>query len=290
MSPSEGPKKAISNTDITTSQSFLAKSAQGATFLILLQILSRALTFIVNQILLRFLSPELLGISTQLELYSISVLYFARESLRVALQRQQIGDDGDEGKRSDENEDLGGQQRQREIEERGNGNGGADNGKIYMAESYGFGRSNRRRAQEAVNLSYIAVALGPPLAYLLATLYLQKVEARVLATSYMHQSLRLYALAAILELAVEPCFVIAQQQMLYGVRASAEMSATLTRCILNCTLAAWASGAGKDLGALPFAVGQLSYALVLNVSYYGKIWSKAHTGSFSLFPRPLGSS
>jgi len=52
------------------------------------QILSRAVTFLANQLLLRYLSPALLGAATQLELYSISVLYFARESLRVALQRQ----------------------------------------------------------------------------------------------------------------------------------------------------------------------------------------------------------
>jgi hypothetical protein len=70
------------------SNSILSASAKGATFLILLQVGSRALTFAVNQILLRFLSPELLGISAQFELFSISVLYFARESLRVALQRQ----------------------------------------------------------------------------------------------------------------------------------------------------------------------------------------------------------
>jgi len=89
----------------------LAASAKGASFLILVQISSRALTFTINQILLRFLSPELLGASVQLELYSISVLYFARESLRVALQRQ-------------------------------TGN-----------------------SQALVNLSYISVALGLPIAY-----------------------------------------------------------------------------------------------------------------------------
>ncbi|KAJ4303628.1 Oligosaccharide translocation protein rft1 [Kalmusia sp. IMI 367209] len=73
------------------SQSVVSASAQGATFLILLQVGSRALTFAVNQVLLRFLSPELLGVSAQLELFSISVLYFARESLRVAVQRQTHG-------------------------------------------------------------------------------------------------------------------------------------------------------------------------------------------------------
>jgi len=69
----------------------VSASARGASFLILLQISSRALTFGLNQILLRYLSPALLGTAVQLELYCISVLYFSRESLRVALQRRADG-------------------------------------------------------------------------------------------------------------------------------------------------------------------------------------------------------
>ncbi|GAB7340961.1 hypothetical protein MBLNU457_7302t2 [Dothideomycetes sp. NU457] len=69
----------------------VSASARGASFLILLQISSRALTFGLNQILLRYLSPTLLGTAVQLELYCISVLYFSRESLRVALQRRAEG-------------------------------------------------------------------------------------------------------------------------------------------------------------------------------------------------------
>lgn len=68
--------------------SAVSSSARGAGFLILLQISSRALTFALNQILLRFLSPTLLGAAVQLELYVISAHHFARESLRVACQRQ----------------------------------------------------------------------------------------------------------------------------------------------------------------------------------------------------------
>src|SRR5437763_16762901 len=63
-------------------------AARGTLYLILIQVASRALTFIGNQVLLRFLSPKLLGIAVQLELFSVFVLYFSRESLRVALQRQ----------------------------------------------------------------------------------------------------------------------------------------------------------------------------------------------------------
>ena len=239
----------------------LARSAQGATFLILLQIGSRALTFIVNQILLRYLSPELLGISTQLELYSISVLYFARESIRVALQRQSNDSEKRDG---DTTEDT--------------------DGKIVV-ESYAPGR----RAQEAVNLSYIAIALGPLLAYFFAILYIRKAETKVLATTYIQESLSLYGVAALLELLIEPCFVVAQQQMLYGVRASAEASATFVRCFLTCGVAVWASRSSREVGVLPFAVGQLSYAILLNVGYYARIWRRASSGGFSLFPRSFES-
>lgn len=71
--------------------SAVSASAKGASFLILLQIGSRALTFALNQILVRFLSPATLGVAVQLELYCISTLYFSRESLRVALQRRADG-------------------------------------------------------------------------------------------------------------------------------------------------------------------------------------------------------
>lgn len=80
-----------SSTNVNTlkmSSSAVSSSARGAGFLILLQISSRALTFALNQVLLRFLSPTLLGAAVQLELYIISAHHFARESLRVACQRQ----------------------------------------------------------------------------------------------------------------------------------------------------------------------------------------------------------
>lgn len=244
------------------SSSVLSKSAQGATFLILLQVGSRALTFIVNQVLLRYLSPEILGISTQLELYAISVLTFARESLRVALQRQ----------RSDS-----------EQEEETNDAAGGEKIPSWVATSYEPGR----RAQEAVNLSYLAIGLGLPLAYILGRLYIRNADVAVLRTPYIYNSLNICAFAAFLELLSEPCFAIAQQQMLYGTRALAETFATFTRCIITCSTAIWASRTSHNLGVLPFAVGQLSYAIVLNVVYLLKVTPISHRNSFSLILRTL---
>ncbi len=225
----------------------LVKSAQGATFLILLQIGSRALTFIVNQVLLRYLSPEVLGVSTQLELFATSVLFFARESLRVALQRQHHHDDQSDA-----------------AKEKGKG---GDRESNVRAWNHGLAI----RAQEVVNLSYLAIALGLPLTYVLARLYLRNASNAVLSTEYIYMSMNVYAIATILELLAEPSFAIAQQQMLYGTRASAETFATSGRCLITCGTAIWASKKNPPLGALPFALGQLGYAIILNIVYLVKI-------------------
>ncbi|KAF1840265.1 Rft-1-domain-containing protein [Cucurbitaria berberidis CBS 394.84] len=209
------------------SNSILSASAKGATFLILLQVASRALTFAVNQVLLRFLSPELLGVSAQLELFSISVLYFARESLRVALQRQAHG------------------------------------------------------TQAVVNLSYLAVFFGTPLAYLLALLWLRSGTPDV---PYFVESLVIYCLATFIELLSEPAFSAVQQKLLYKIRASAESTATLLRCFGTCGSAILASRYSVDIGVLPFAIGQLTYALALFVVYFYQTWPVAKADGFSLFP------
>lgn len=212
------------------SGSILSASAKGATFLILLQVGSRALTFAVNQILLRFLSPELLGVSAQLELYSISVLYFARESLRVALQRQAHG------------------------------------------------------VQTVVNLSYLAIVLGVPLIYALAILWLQT---EIPPVPYFVDALSLYCFATFIELLTEPAFVAVQHGMLYKVRASAETAATILRCLGTCGSAIWASRTGMDIGVLPFAIGQLAYALALLVVYAIRMWPVSVKEQFSLWPRRM---
>lgn len=59
-------------------------------YLIVIQVVSRGLTFVGNQALLRYVQPRHLGLAVQLEALSISILYTSRESLRVALQRTPV--------------------------------------------------------------------------------------------------------------------------------------------------------------------------------------------------------
>ncbi|KAL9634125.1 MAG: hypothetical protein Q9164_004288, partial [Protoblastenia rupestris] len=239
--------------------SILAKSTQGAAFLILLQVASRGLTFTVNQILLRYLSPQILGVATQLELFSVSTLYFSRESIRVALQRQQ-SNGGDELE-------------QRQVQ--------SSKAKAPTTHEPCQG------IQAVINLSHVAVELGIPLTLIFQWLYLRSADPAVLSTPCLHQSLNLYAFATILELLHEPLFATAQQQMLYGTRASAEMQAAFTRCIITCSTAIWASRSGLDLGVLPFAGGQLSYPIILIVSYIYRLYHIYQQKAISLLPRTL---
>ncbi|KAA8571742.1 hypothetical protein MFRU_016g01890 [Monilinia fructicola] len=244
-------------------KSLLSTSAGGASLLIALQAGSRALTFIVNQILLRYLSPELLAVSTQLEVYSITVLFFSRESLRVAIQRQtDISDDYSKAKQ-DEN---------RPTQAR-----------------YLDSRTTAGKSQAIVNLSYISIALGLGSTLLFGWIYVNTGQIGVVKTPYFRQSLKLYGLAAIVELLAEPCFVVVQQKSAFTIRAAAESIATVSRCIVTCAMAVWAARHQAELGILPFAIGQGVYAISILFVYLLGVWNIASQGGFSLMIKPISS-
>jgi hypothetical protein len=211
----------------------VSSSARGAGFLILLQISSRALTFALNQVLLRFLSPALLGASVQLELYIISAHHFARESLRVACQRQPEGG-----------------------------------------------------IQAAINLSYLALAGGCPIALFLAQWYLSTSYPDV---PYFVEALRICELAAIVELFSEPAFVAVQQNLLYKTRAAAEASAVVLKTFTTAAVVFWSQHKGVKLGVLPFAAGELAYCSGLTIVYLWQTTPVARAQNFSLLPRIVKS-
>lgn len=213
--------------------SALATSAKGASLLILLQVATRALTFIVNQVLLRYVSPELLGLESQLALYTITVLYFSRESIRVAVQR-----------RPD-------------------------------------------RTDAVVNMAYVSILIGIPLSFILAKLYLRS---DVPETPYFKVSLLIYAISCIVQLFTEPAFVAAQQKLLFGIRASAEGIATVLKCFVTCGVAVYGSKTGRNLGVLPFAIGESTYGVIRFISYTIRMWFVTVEDKSSLLPQRIAST
>ncbi|KAL5348799.1 Oligosaccharide translocation protein rft1 [Pseudogymnoascus australis] len=243
-------------------QSLLEKSAHGATFLIALQIGSRALTFAANQIILRFISPDLLGISTQFEVYLISVLFFARESLRVAIQRQsELSEGPEEAIKSTQDGEKSERKRKLAIE----------------------------KTQALVNLAYISICLGVFFASGLAWAYMRSLRSnpKVLGTLYFKETLQLYAIAAGFELLAEPCFVVVQQKSEYKTRAFAESIGALLRCVVTCASIIFASKTGLDLGVFPFALGQWTYGLSILLCYLWRVSAISAADKFSLLARPI---
>ncbi|KND94939.1 Oligosaccharide translocation protein RFT1 [Tolypocladium ophioglossoides CBS 100239] len=236
---------------------------KGASLLILLQLLSRLVTFVANQLLLRFLTAPLLGLSTQLEVYYLSVLFFARESLRVAVQRQGSAGGAAAAARDDADADAY-----------------ADDGRARA----------RREGQAVVNLGYLAVLLGAVVSVALGGVYLACASRAALETPYLVQGLYLYGVAAMVELLSEPCFVLMQTRLRFGTRAAAESAATFVRCIVVFGSAVWASTRGVDVGVLPFALGQLASGVALLVVYLVSGRGLAAALGFSLLPRAVAAS
>ena len=107
---------------------------------------------------------------------------------------------------------------------------------------------------------------------------------------YFVVALKLYCLATFIELLTEPAFSAVQQKLLYKIRASAESTATLLRCLGTCGSAFWASRDGTDIGVLPFAIGQLAYALGLLMVYVFNVRPIAKMDRFSLLPKRIPST
>ncbi|CAM1501181.1 Fc.00g103430.m01.CDS01 [Cosmosporella sp. VM-42] len=254
-SKADGPKQTSSSQHASPKPSS-PSMLKGASLLIILQLVSRLVTFIANQLLLRYLTAPLLGLSTQLEVYYLSVLFFARESLRVAIQRQ-----GSVGEAVASNKDQD-----------------ADPQAVARKES-----------QAVVNLGYLSIGLGSVVSLGLGWMYLAYANESTLRTPYLVRSLELYGLAAMIELMSEPCFVLMQMRLQFGTRAAAESLATFLRCIVVFGSAVWASKQQTDLGVLPFALGQLSYGTSLLLVYLFSGYRLASSIGFSMFPKAVST-
>lgn len=62
-------------------------STRGASLLMLTQMVSKLLTFVLNQLLVRMISPTLFGVSAYLDFLYSTILFFSREAVRLSIQR-----------------------------------------------------------------------------------------------------------------------------------------------------------------------------------------------------------
>ncbi|KAF3158110.1 Oligosaccharide translocation protein rft1 [Orbilia oligospora] len=273
----------LSTTPVGSRKSLLNASAAGAAFLVLVQVLSRLLTFVMNQLLIRHLSPAILGQAAQLELYLMTILFFSRESLRMALQRQAEASEGT-------------------IDGAKDGDGmKSDHYKDKIIEG-----TTRGQAQTVVNSSYLAVPIG---FMVIAALYLLQIGYTYVwpsafgqtSSGYFRLSMGIYAIASLLELLSEPGFAVAQQRLLYGLRAGCESMAVISNCAVTLAVTLLASKYVKstvveadesvegDLETLPFAIGQVVFSLCLVVGYPLRLGKIAKLDGWNLLPKKIHS-
>jgi oligosaccharide translocation protein RFT1 len=240
--------------------------AYGTSFLILIQVVSRFLTFASNQLVLRHLSPEILGVATHLELYYITVLYFSRECVRTAIQREPL---------SSAPTDPANQKKTKDAK--------TGKGRPEHAQN------DSLSSQTVINMSYIAIALGFPLSGFLAFCYQSWATEEILSTPFFQESLRIVGLSCIVELGTEPFFAVVQQRMLYKERAIVETIAAFARSIATCATSIWLARGGWHAGVLPFALGYLAYAGALICGYSWQMLAKSKTSHYSFWLMPIKS-
>lgn len=246
--------------------SILSSSVQGASYLVLLQFVSRMLTFTLNQVLLRFTTAETLGVaSIKLDLLLNSILFLSREGVRCAAIRV-----SDDTKDTTENTDAstGSSSSTTSRENR-------DQKRQQTAVAQPG--TEAYRLQKLVNMVYVPIPAGVIMTCLAVSYYLSQVDESTETRSPGYRlSIYLYGLSAFIELLAEPMFMVAQYKLWFKTRVSVEGTAVIVRCILACALTIYGARSSlphsntKDttgssvntMGVLAFAIAQFAYSLL----------------------------
>ncbi|KAL1922602.1 uncharacterized protein VTP21DRAFT_10141 [Calcarisporiella thermophila] len=271
----------------------VSSSVQGASAIVVLQLLTRMMTFGLHQVVLRYTSRNIYGIaSVQLELLYNTILFISRESFRGALLR------GDSGAVTASEPDAS----QTENAE-GRAKNAPSRGEIRDAIPL---YSREGDFQKVTNLAYLPLAFGLLFAAGVCGYYLHQVDDQSAQKyPYYRTSIIVYGLSAVMELVIEPLFMVSFNHFHFKLRVVAEGVAVALRCLVTVSLAVWGAYLGKStnasenaFGLLPFAIAQMIYALTLVVSYVGYyLWMSGlpHQGVLGtdyldwkyLFPRRL---
>lgn len=166
----------------SSNSSLVSTSLASASSLVLLQLFSRVFTFILNQLLVRLVSPQVFGTAAiQFELLLSTILFLSREGIRNALLRaSRISNADKDGTKSNDTETL------------------------------------------VSNIALLPVLLGVPITILSAFTYIGASSESTRSQPHFTLSVFIYALAAFCELLSEPLYIRAQNELRFDVRVRAE--------------------------------------------------------------------
>lgn len=201
----------------------VASVGRNALALVRLQLFSRILTFILNNILIRLTSPAVLGLVTiKLELLYNTILFMSREGLRLALLRyNRRGDDAS-----------------------------------WLLR--------------LVHMSWLALPSSIPLIVFFSLFYHYKLPREIVESGTIRifwSSILAYMVSSVIELLVEPCYLLAVHQQRMEKRIGAEVMATTVKAFSTLSfclfLKQFVPLDDISLGLLSYTFGQLAYSLTL---------------------------
>jgi oligosaccharide translocation protein RFT1 len=107
------------------------------------------------------------------------------------------------------------------------------------------------------NISLLPAYVGMPIAGVLAILYSAMNAPTAHVQLYFHLSISIYALAATIELAAEPLYIHAQNELWVDVCIRAEGAAVFSKTLVKFLGLAWPS---PEWALVAFAAGQAAYS------------------------------
>ncbi|WBW72925.1 ER GPI biosynthesis protein Rft1 [Schizosaccharomyces osmophilus] len=224
------PNENSSPSKMSTSDSLLHSSSKGLGSSIFFQSISRGLTFVLNQLTIRFTSPRAYAYSSiHFEILRSTILFVSRESVRLAMQRMP----------SQENC----------IE---------DTTKLPIPDS----KYRSGRLQLVKNASLISVYAGVIVSTLVALFYLYAMP----MFPYKTTCILLYSFAGLLYLLSEPYYQILHWRRQYSPTASAEGLGIISNTVTSFFI--FLLFQNKNLSVLPFALGTLMESVVNFVALY----------------------
>ena len=242
-------------------QSPSVKFLSGVSALVLLQAASRVLTFVLNQALVRLASPAIFGTAAiQFELLLSSILFLCREGVRLSLLRTP----GPSQRAPSHSLNL-------ENPKSARGNKSvkpANPARDPTPEPDPLPAPLLTVAEDvrlASNISTLPFLGGIPIAIGLALLYYTQANDETSSQPNFFSAIALYVVAAIIELAAEPLYIRAQNELLFGLRVTSEGTGVILRTL---TTVAILLAAPTEWNLLAFALGQLTYALSIFVVYW----------------------
>jgi oligosaccharide translocation protein RFT1 len=266
----------------------------GASSLVLLQILTRLVTFLLNQALVRLSTPQIFGTAAiQFELLLSSILFISREGVRLALLRapdetskklSKKVEDGDGDKDESLNNAEGTSPARNRKQKRGANS-------IVKEKEVAPSNTTQDRIL-ASNIATLPFLVGIPMAVVLSFAYGATATEETRNQPYFYISIAAYTISALLQLASEPMYILAQQDLDFAVRMKSEAAGVIFRAAVTVGVLSLASNTGKlgqqagqELGLVAFAMGQLAYGVLVLATY---LWTyRNRAGDWRWWPKSV---